>query len=179
MRYVKLLALMLVFVLMAAMPALGAAYMKLGDIKGESQDDGHKDWIIIESFSHEMSAPRNGATGATRRRGSASIGDFVVSKEIDKSTPKLQEALVTGKVLPELNFELTRDFEEGRQAYLQYELKNVLVSSYQISGDADDRPTEEVAFNFEEIKVTYTYFARDGSKGGSVEFEWKVEKGTK
>ena len=28
-----------------------AAFMKLGDIKGEATDNEHKDWIIIESMS--------------------------------------------------------------------------------------------------------------------------------
>ena len=29
----------------------GAAFMKLGDIKGEATDAKHKEWIIIESMS--------------------------------------------------------------------------------------------------------------------------------
>jgi len=29
----------------------GAAYVKIGDIKGEATDQDHKDWIIIESMN--------------------------------------------------------------------------------------------------------------------------------
>lgn len=29
----------------------GAAYMKLGDIKGEASSSDHKEWIDIQSFS--------------------------------------------------------------------------------------------------------------------------------
>ena len=29
----------------------GAGYLKISDIKGESTDDGHKDWINIQSIS--------------------------------------------------------------------------------------------------------------------------------
>jgi len=29
----------------------GAAFLKLGDIKGESTDQEHKEWIIIQSMS--------------------------------------------------------------------------------------------------------------------------------
>ena len=38
------------------------------------------------------------------------------------------------------------------QANGGYELKNVMVTSYQTSGSAESVPTEEVAFNYSEIK---------------------------
>ena len=37
--------------------------------------------------------------------------------------------------------------------YYKYELKNVFVKSWSTSGDADDRPTEEVSLNFTKIDV--------------------------
>ncbi len=32
----------------------GAVYMKYGDIKGESTEDRHKDWIEVLSYSHNV-----------------------------------------------------------------------------------------------------------------------------
>lgn len=62
--------------------------------------------------------------------------------------------------------------------YLRYELINVLVSSYEVSGMAEEgRPIVVVGNNFEQIKVTYTEFDDEGTSQGNVEFEWKVEEG--
>jgi type VI protein secretion system component Hcp len=62
---------------------------------------------------------------------------------------------------------------------LRYELKNVRAVSFQVNASGNDefRPTEEVAFNFEEIKVTHTEYDESGSPKGKTEYSWKVEKG--
>ena len=39
--------------------------------------------------------------------------------------------------------------------YLKYKLDRAFIKSWSISGDADDRPTEEVTLNFTEIEHTY------------------------
>ena len=38
---------------------------------------------------------------------------------------------------------------------MKYQLDNVLVKSWSISGDADDRPSEEVAFYYNKIAFGY------------------------
>ena len=39
-------------------------------------------------------------------------------------------------------------------------------------------PTEELALNFEKIKVTYTELDKNGEIAGNVEYSWDVEKAT-
>lgn len=53
--------------------------------------------------------------------------------------------------------ELIEDEKTLDEASGGYELKNVLVSSYQVggAGQSENVPTEEISLNFEEIKVTY------------------------
>lgn len=34
------------------------AFVDFGDIKGESQDDKHKDWIEVLSFNHSITQPK-------------------------------------------------------------------------------------------------------------------------
>ncbi|MDP3900470.1 MAG: type VI secretion system tube protein Hcp [bacterium] len=159
--------------------ATSGMYLKLGDIKGESTDDGHKDWINLLSVSHGISRPDSSASGAARRRGGAQFSDIYLAKELDKSTPKLQEAVASGKVFPSLELELTKRCGEDKVVYLRYELKNVMVTSYSFAGSDGSVPTEQISLNFEEIKVVYTEYGQDGKKKGNVEFEWKVEEGRK
>lgn len=45
---------------------------------------------------------------------------------------------------------------------MSYELQNVFVKSWSTSGDADDRPTEEVAFYYN--KIAFSYATTDTGK---------------
>jgi len=152
--------------------AEAAAYIKFDGVDGESQDAKHKEWIEILSFSQTISRGDSGAS--VRSSAGAVFQDIVLTKELDKSSPKLAESIAMGKVFPILEFHLT----SSAGTYYAYELKNVMVTSYSISGDADERPTEQISLNFEEIKTTYTEYGPDGSKKGNVEYTWKVEEGT-
>jgi type VI secretion system secreted protein Hcp len=157
-----------------------AAYIKFDGVDGEVQDKDHKGWSDLTSFTQSITQPGSGATGATRRRGDAVMDDVQIVKELDKSSPKLAESMCKGKVFPKVEIHLTASTTDaGRATYYAYELKNVMVTSYNIggSGQADQVPTENMALNFEEIKVTYTENDSKGSKKGNVEYTWKVEEG--
>ena len=156
-----------------------AYFAKYGGIDGESTDDNHDKWIDILSIDWGVHQPTAGASGMARRRGSAEVDDMVITFLYEKSAPKLAEKCLMGAVIPRLEIELTADFGGARATYLRYEFKNVMVTSYDVSGNVADGvpPTVTVANNFEEIRVTYSEYAPDGSHQGNVEFEWKVEEG--
>jgi len=156
-----------------------AAFIKLEGITGECNDKDHKGWTDLLSFNQGMSQPGGAATGATRRRGDVVVDDMHCVKELDKSSPKIAEAVCKGKVFPTVEIHLTASYTDaGRVTYYAYELKNVLVTSYDISGSgqAEDVPTENFSLNFEEIKVTYTECDSAGKSKGNVEYTWKVEQ---
>lgn len=163
-----------------AASASGAAYIKFDGVDGESTDAGHEKWIDVLSVSHTIRRPlvRDSATGGPVR-GALEFGDIVCAKELDKSSPKLAEAICQGKVFPKVEIELTAAYGAGPVTYYRYELKNVQVTSYSLTGSTrgDPRPTEEMSLNFEEIKVTYTEYDSSGRPKGNVEYEWKVEEG--
>ena len=156
-----------------------AAYIKFDGIDGEATDKDHKAWTDLAAFSQLITKPGQG-TGATRRRGDVILEDLHCTKELDKSSPKIAESVCKGKVFPKVEIHLTASYtDSGRVTYYAYELKNVQVVSYDISGSgqADDVPMENFSLNFEEIKVTYTENDNAGKKKGNVEYTWKVEEG--
>ena len=84
-----------------------AGYVQIGDIKGESVDANHKDWINLLSVSQSVSRPmRAGISGSTRQRASADLGDIICVKEVDASTPKLIQAICDGRNYPEVKIDL-------------------------------------------------------------------------
>jgi type VI secretion system secreted protein Hcp len=158
-----------------------AMFARYDGVTGESQDADHDEWIDVLSLDWGAYRPESGSTGQSRRRGAAVIEDLVITVEYEKATPKLLEKCLKGEVVPKLDIELTTTFGGARATYLKYELKNVMVTSYQVSAFGDDEagpPTVVIGNNFEEIKVTYTEFSDDGSTAGNVEAEHKVERST-
>lgn len=158
-----------------------ALFIKFDGIDGEAQDKDHKNWSDILSLSWGLHRAGAGATGQTRRRGVVTVEDVVCTKEYDKSSPKLAEAVCGGKVFPKVEIHDTSTYGEARATFLKYELKNVMVTSYQTSaaGAGDAVPTESMSLNFEEVKQTYIEYDSKGSKKGNVEMTWKVSEGEK
>ena len=157
-----------------------AAYIKFDGVDGEAQDKDHKNWSDLASFGQSMTQPGGGATGATRRRGDVICDDLSCVKELDKSSPKIAESVCNGKIYPKVEIHMTASTTDaGRVTYYAYELKNVMVTSYNISGDGQGEsvPTENFSLNFEEIKVTYTEVDAKGKSKGNVAYSWKVEEG--
>ena len=158
-----------------------AAFMKLGDIKGEATDNEHKDWIIIESMSSPIfrSIPE-GAKDAQRSRGDTTLGDVVVVRELDKSSTKLQEACANGTFYDEVEIHFTTQVKNKQEPYLTYKLKDVIVTSYSFHGNAagDPLPTEEVTLGYTEVEWTYiTVDPKTGDKKGNVPAKYNPGKG--
>ncbi len=158
-----------------------SAFIKFEGVEGECRDSEHQGWSDLLSFSQGQNQPGAGATGQTRRRGDVIMEDIHCVKELDKSSPKIAESICKGKVFDKVQIHLTASYTDaGRQTYYKYELKNVLVTSYNISGDGQSEapPTEQFSLNFEEIKVTYTENDSAGKSKGNVEYQWRVEEAT-
>jgi len=126
--------------------AYGAGFIKFDGIDGESTDKDHKGWIDLMSISENPSIASESTTARTR--GETTLGDVVVVKELDKSSPKLAESILMGKVFPKVEIHLT---SSAGTIYHTYELTNVMIINYSISGDADQLPMEEFSLNFEKL----------------------------
>jgi type VI secretion system secreted protein Hcp len=158
-----------------------AIFAKYDGIDGESNDDRHARWVDVLSVDWGMHRPGGGATGQSRRRGTAIVEDLVLTIEYEKASPKLQEKCLQGEVIPKLEIEQTATYGGARETYVRYELKNVMITSIEINASGDDEagpPIVVVGNSFQRVKVTYTEFDSNGSKKGNVEYDWKVAKGS-
>jgi type VI secretion system secreted protein Hcp len=153
-------------------------YIKFDGVDGESLDKGHKGWSDLMSCSQVIHRSGGGMTGVQRRKGNAQLEDIQCSKVMDKASNVIAESICKGKVYPKVSIAFCTDgTDAGREPYFTYELKNVMVTSYSVSGSTNDRPHESFSLNFEEIKVKYTSASAAGQKGSNVEYGWKVEEG--
>jgi len=149
-------------------------FIKIKDIPGESADKSHSQEIDILSllWSNAVQSTRTGI-GA----GKSSPADLLsVTKYIDKSTPKLFEALATGKHIDEATL-VVRKSGGTPVEYLKYTLQDVMVSSYSTTGSgSEDRPTESISFNYGRIEVQYTELNSDGTPGKVTVRGWDYTK---
>jgi len=76
---------------------------RTGQIKGSVTQKGREDKILVIAASHQLSTPSNPATGAASGRRIHS--PFVITKELDKSSPLLYNALATNEAITEWKLE--------------------------------------------------------------------------
>lgn len=149
------------------------------DVKGESRDSDHTDWLEASAWSHEISQPKSAtastAGGHTAER--CEHEDMVFVKDVDLTSPRLYEACSAGYTFDEVTIDFMRADGEKRVKYLEVKLKNALVSSVAPS-ITDSGPSEKIALTYAAIQWTYT--AQDikgGSKGNKIG-KWSLAKNT-
>ncbi len=147
------------------------AFIKIGDIEGESTDTGHEGEIDVLVWSWGVTLATAGmvSTGeattdpaGTREEETTSTEsaevqrqEFKLTKHIDKASPKLYQALASGTITPETQLTVRNEAEgQARTEYLVIVMTNVMVTSVN-AGGGGDRPTENVTLNYSEIKRTY------------------------
>jgi type VI secretion system secreted protein Hcp len=149
-----------------------SAFIKIGDIQGQSTDQNHKDWILLESMNSDIvrSIPA-GAKDSARTQGETMLGDLNIVRILDKSTPKLAEACASGKQFPEVEIHFCTTVKGNEEPYLKYKLKNVILSNYAFSGNSAGNPlgSESLSLSFTEVEWTYVVINPDTlSKEGQV-----------
>lgn len=124
-------------------------------IAGESLDKAHSGWIEASSFSFGVSNPPSLSGGLiSGTKGVAS--ELIISKSLDKASPSLFLGCAQGTIYPTVTMELQQSSAATTPVvYYRITLNNVLVSKLETSGAADARPSEEVSFSYQKIKVEY------------------------
>jgi len=155
------------------------AFLQIDGVPGESIDDAHKDWIEVLSFGHGIEQPAS-ATASSVGGGSTervTHEDFVVTKHLDKASPKLYELSSSGKHIAKVTLQVCRAGGSKLQ-YLEVGMEQVIISRVAPTADRaneDSFPVESVSFNYGKIKWTYTQQKRaDGTGGGNVTGGWDL-----
>ena len=152
-------------------------FIEIDGIQGESTDAKHKDWIEVLSYSHSVDQPisktASSSGGASAER--VNLGAFLLTKAVDKASPKLFDYAVTGRHIKEITIEVCRSGGE-KQKYYEIKMEHVLISSYNHNGNNSGEatfPTETILFAPGILKVVYVQQKRtDGQGGGQVAAGW-------
>jgi type VI secretion system secreted protein Hcp len=152
-------------------------YLQIDGIKGESNDDKHKDWIECTSAVWSVLQPKS-ATASTSGGHTAERcehGDLVITKLADLSSPVLLQTCSSGRTIPKAKVEFMRADGQGQRIkYYEVELENVLIGAVVPSIQPGQILTEHVSLKYGKVKWKYTQQKIAGGAGGNVAGGWDL-----
>lgn len=158
------------------------AYVKIDAIPGEAPDQDHKGWIQILSFSHGVTqlGTNLGGGGSRASSGKTEHQHFNFTKQVDKASPKLNLFCSNGVNLKKVEVHICRQADSKKIPYLKYSFEPCLISSVQIGGSTagDDRPIEQVSFNYTKVTWSYTELTKDHAPAGDTMAHWDLDTNT-
>jgi type VI secretion system secreted protein Hcp len=141
---------------------------KFGKIAGSCVQEGHKDEMLVFAFSHEVTIPRDIATG--QPSGKRQHKPLVITKELDQASPLLSQACVDGDRIKNAKLKFYRIHQGLEEHYYTVEIKNAVIvdvkdwmpntmdPNFQHYGHMQD-----VSFTYEEINWTHEVAHKMGS----------------
>jgi type VI secretion system secreted protein Hcp len=147
-----------------------------GKIEGSCVIDGHVGAILVQAEVSHVKIPRNPQTGLPS--GKRVHEPFMITKEIDKASPKILQALTSGEQLSEVLLEYYRITSAGKEEkYYTIRLENaIIVSLNRWMPNCLDKTKasfghmEDVSFSYE--KVTWSFVP----KGIEADDSWLAPK---
>ena len=148
-------------------------FAKIGDIKGESLDDKHKDEVELLSWSWGVGQSGSIGPGGGGGAGKATFNDFNFTHHIDKASPNLMKACATGNHVKEATITV-RKAGKGQQEFLIIKMNDIIITSVtpSVSGNAT---AENVALQFAKVAFEYKPQKADGSLDAGVHFKYDIK----
>jgi len=149
-------------------------FAKIGDIKGESQDQTHKDEIEVFTWSWGVSQAGTMATGGGGGAGKASFDEITITHNLDKASPNLMKACTSGKHIPEATI-TARKAGEGQKEYLVVKLTDVMITSVKTEGTGGGEIGETISMQFAKVELEYKPQKKDGSLEAGLFFKYDLK----
>ncbi len=125
------------------------------------------EWFVADSLSFGVDRvmPSNSEHGGTEdiNIGVGTPGLVTLKKPLDRASARLMQFAINGNTPGQAEIHFVQVAPGGAvTVYLKYKLDRCFVKSWSTSGDATNRPKEEVSFYYNRIALLYTK-APDGS----------------
>lgn len=143
--------------------------VQIEGVKGDCKIKGFENYFTAESFGfgveRELADSAKGGT-ADVNIGVGEMQECTLSKSMDTASNMLARKAISGSSCKEANIKFVEAItdkagERWNLVYLWFKLDNVFVKSWSVSGDGDDRPSEDVALWYNKLAFGY-YPTEDG-----------------
>ena len=154
-------------------------YLKMPGVTGQTQIEGHKDEMEVQSFQFGAGlAVTSGTSNQERTAGKPSFSEITVTRTSDSATPQLLQKLAGGEVFAgDTIITFPREDKSGLLPLMVVTLTDVILSGLSVSSGGD-LPQESVSLNYAAIKVEYTKQKEEGGQEGVAPFGWDLSKNT-
>jgi type VI secretion system secreted protein Hcp len=148
-----------------------------GSWAGEDDQMGREGSSLVQAFSHEVTIPRDPQSGmASGRRVHHPL---VITKRIDKASPKLYMALTKGERLTEVTVKWYRIVQAGgggQEHYFTTKLEEAVIVSIKDWFPITMDPQKRDYSHLEDISLTYRSITWTWEDGGITSTDdWRAE----
>jgi type VI secretion system secreted protein Hcp len=152
-------------------------FLKLGDLKGESQVKGFEDQIQVLAWSWGMSQSGTTHHGTGGGAGKVNVQDLSFTHYVDSASPALILACCKGTHYTEATLTM-RKAGGDPLPYLTIKLTDVIITSVSGGGSAgEELQTQNVTLNFAAFEVSYQPQDNKGAKkGGAITVKYDIAK---
>ena len=149
-----------------------------GEIKGNSKDADHEEWIELLSVSQGLNRNINPSSKPKEAlsKSQVQVGAIEIQKNADESSPELVAAVCQGRTFKKVTIDLVRVSEQGNEVFYQWELDDAYISNYGMSGHGGGgiNTSENLSINFNKIKWIYKGTDEAGKVQAPVETGWDL-----
>ena len=147
---------------------------KQGPIRGSVTQKGREGKILVMAVMHEIVCPRDPASG--RPTGKRMHKPFIVTKELDRSTPLLYNVLVNNENISEWELQFWQPSATGAEKqHYTVKLTNANIASISFRMANNKHPDLMKFAEYEEVAFTYQKISWTWNDGGiSAEDDWEA-----
>lgn len=149
-------------------------YLILDGIDGESTDSEYEGAINVLSFSWGVTQSGTTHMGTGGGSGKCDVQDLSITKYIDKASPTLMLAVMTGKHFKEATL-MVRKAGETPLTYVKILMESLIITSVSTGGSGgEDRLTENITLNFGKVSFVYVPQLAEGTGDAEIEIIYNI-----
>lgn len=142
-------------------------YLKIDGVKGESQNQQHKDEIEILSWNCSVNAAPS-SPSAAGASGKITVSPITFSHYVDLASPVLLRQCLKGARMPKAVLTVRQD-PNSNMDYLRLTFEAIVFTSIVLSApDNNVHIIETVTMEFTRVKEDYVRIKPDGSTGETI-----------
>ncbi len=147
-----------------------------GKIEGSCDTQGREGTIMVYAFDSMVQIPRDPGSGLPT--GKRVHMPFTIEKAVDKSSPKLYQALTSGEQLSEVILDFYRISPSGtEEKYYTIKLENAIIVALDAFFPETFLPSSEAYQHMEKVSFTYEKIVWTWQPDGiEAEDSWKAPK---
>jgi type VI secretion system secreted protein Hcp len=151
-------------------------FLRIDDLKGESEDSTHKDEIQVLGWSWAATQTGTSGVGGGSGTGKVEHQDIEIKKLVDRASPVLYKLCANGQHIASADLTVRKAGGEAIE-YVKIRLEDLMITSFELGGDPkNDQVLETIRINFSRAGITYTpQNTKGGSAGAKVSGGWDLK----